>query len=93
MRSFLLHSLQQKNRSYSSLNVEDHASVAAGAGHGYLSFAEFCDASGNPTTVSASQSEVGCNMEVSWGYPKMENPIYKWMIWGYPHFRKPPCTD
>jgi hypothetical protein len=53
----LLHSVyNKKNRSYSSLNIEDHASVAAGAGHGYLSFAEFCDASGNPTTVSASQS-------------------------------------
>ena len=20
----------------------------------------------------------------------MENPNLKWMIWGYPHFRKPP---
>ena len=22
----------------------------------------------------------------------MENPIYKWMIWSYPHVRKPPFT-
>ena len=39
-----------------------------------------------------------CNSHVrrfpkSWGYPNswmvLENPIYKWMIWGYPYFRKP----
>ena len=36
-------------------------------------------------------------MEVSiaMGVPKnggfiMENPFYKWMIWGYPYVRKPP---
>ena len=23
----------------------------------------------------------------------MENPIYKWMIWGYPDFRKPLVHD
>ena len=26
------------------------------------------------------------------GWFIMENPIYKWMIWGYPYFRKPPYT-
>ena len=31
------------------------------------------------------------------GYPKMdgffgENPVLKWMIWGYPYFRKPPTS-
>jgi hypothetical protein len=25
------------------------------------------------------------------GYPKKGKSIYKWLIWGYPHFRKPPC--
>ena len=29
---------------------------------------------------------------VVWMVYFMENPIYKWMIWGYPHFRKPPHT-
>ena len=34
-----------------------------------------------------------------WGYPKIDglqwNTLLKWMIWGYPYFRKPPyiCYD
>ena len=36
-----------------------------------------------------------------WGYPKLAEwfiswkigkSIYQWMIWGYPHFRKPPIA-
>ena len=31
-----------------------------------------------------------CGMR--WVYPNfVENPNLKWMIWGYPYFRKPPC--
>ena len=32
-------------------------------------------------------------MGVPWGTPKWMVYKLKWMIWGYPHFRKPPYMD
>ena len=32
-------------------------------------------------------------MEVSYGWSRMENPNLKLMIWGYPYFRKPPKSQ
>ena len=29
--------------------------------------------------------------QARWMIYFMENPHLKWMIWGYPHFGKPPC--
>ena len=34
---------------------------------------------------------------LKWGYPRMDGSwwksLLKWMIWGYPYFRKPPCGN
>ena len=48
----------------------------------------------------SSQGKKPCNM---WMFPKIGvppkwmvyngKPLLKWMIWGYPYFRKPPCTS
>ena len=49
-------------------------------------------------------SWVGCkdDMELYGGFPEMGLPnndglngkiLLKWMIWGYPYFRKPPCCN
>ena len=55
---------------------------------------------GTSSIFHAVKSSVGRWWNI-WRFPEMEvhsnggfilgNTIYKWMIWGYPYFRKPPC--
>ena len=56
------------------------------------------------STMESAPWWVGCkdDMELYGGFPEMGLPnndglngkiLLKWMIWGYPYFRKPPCCN
>ena len=51
------------------------------------------------TSLFRSHSKYRYGGFLKWRYPNSsmafvrENPNLKWMIWGYPHFRKPPYMD
>ena len=50
------------------------------------------------TFLNGQETFSRISLHHTWGYPHswmvyiMENPIYKWMIGGYPYFRKPPFS-
>ena len=61
-----------------------------------ISFGPTCRFHGGKSMATWKTAILGCSHGGfhKWGYPKMDGPWgkipWKWMIWGYPYFRKPP---